>query len=291
MQEFTISDIETLSGIKAQTLRVWEQRYGILIPDRKQSNHRVYSNEDLKQILRIAHLNRSGLKISKIAGLSKADLARLITSEDNYKPDYDYLIRQFTSAVMDFNDVQFNHVYNAAYAQIDFEKIVLNIFYPMLMQTGKCWMTDQMMPSQEHFLSEMISSKIELEIQQLKKVRSGPVTLLFLPKGEYHRIPLLFITYLLKKNHKRVVNLGGDVSLDVIQEYINEKPVSRVHLHLITEFFEYKPDVFIKKLLQICKDQQIILSGPASANIRLIHDRLSFLSSMQEIMRYAALPA
>jgi DNA-binding transcriptional MerR regulator len=291
MQEFTISDIEMLSGIKAQTLRVWEQRYGILIPERKQSKHRVYSNEDLKQILCIAHLNRSGLKISKIAGLSKADFARLITTENNYKPDYEYLIRQLLTAAMDFNDVQFNKVYDAAYAQIDFEKIVLNIFYPMLMQTGKCWMTDQMMPSQEHFLSEMILSKIELEIQQLKTVSSGPSTLLFLPKGEYHRIPLLFITYLLKKNNKRAVNLGGDVSLDVIQKYINKRTVSRIHLHLITELFEFNPDNFFKKLLHICKDQQIILSGPASANIRLTHKRLLYLSSMQDIMRYAALPA
>jgi DNA-binding transcriptional MerR regulator len=290
MQEFTISDIEAISGIKAQTLRVWEQRYGILIPERKESKHRVYSNEDLKQILCIAHLNRSGLKISKIAGLSKADFARLISAEDSYQPDYEKLIRQFISAAIDFNEEQFNKIYQSAYTIIDFEKIVLNIFYPILMQAGKCWMTDEMIPSQEHFLSEMISSKIELEIQQLKKVRSGPVTLLFLPKGEYHRIPLLFITYLLKKNHKRAVNLGGDVSLEVIQEYINKKQVSRIHLHLITDFFEHKPESFIKKLLLICKDQQIILSGPASANIPIIHKRLFYLSSMQDILHYAGLP-
>lgn len=291
MQEFTISDIETLSGIKAQTLRVWEQRYGILIPDRKKSKHRVYSNEDLKQILCIAHLNRSGLKISKIAGLSKTDIGRLIASEENYKPDYEYLIRQLFATVMDFNDVQFNLIYNTARGQIDFEKIILNIFYPMLMHTGKCWMTNQMMPSQEHFLSEMISSKIELEIQQLKSVRSGPATLLLLPKGEYHRIPLLFITYLLKKNNKRAVNLGTDVSLEVIQEYLKKRIVGRIHLHLITELFELNPETFIKKLLQVCKDQQIFLSGPASANIRLTHKRLFYLNSMQDIMHYASLPA
>ncbi len=70
MSEFTIRDIENLCGIKAHTLRVWEQRYQMISPKRKASNHRLYDNEDLKYLLRIAYLYHNGHKISRLAKLS-----------------------------------------------------------------------------------------------------------------------------------------------------------------------------------------------------------------------------
>jgi MerR family transcriptional regulator, light-induced transcriptional regulator len=66
MGQYSIKDIETLSGIKAHTLRIWEQRYDLLIPERTETNIRYYNDDQLKMILNIALLNRNGYKISKI---------------------------------------------------------------------------------------------------------------------------------------------------------------------------------------------------------------------------------
>src|SRR5215467_3576534 len=80
MDKFTISDIENLCGIKAHTLRIWEKRYGIVAPKRKQSNHRYYDNEGLKYILQITYLYHNGYKISKIAGLRREELIELTST-------------------------------------------------------------------------------------------------------------------------------------------------------------------------------------------------------------------
>ena len=77
MNFFSISDIESLTGIKAHTLRIWEQRYKMFNPKRKESRHRQYDNEDLKYILRIAFLYNNGYKISKIAGFSEEEIKKL----------------------------------------------------------------------------------------------------------------------------------------------------------------------------------------------------------------------
>ena len=47
---YTISDLETLSGIKAHTIRIWEKRYHIISPSRSNTNIRFYSNDDLKRL-------------------------------------------------------------------------------------------------------------------------------------------------------------------------------------------------------------------------------------------------
>src|SRR4051812_42091484 len=80
MDRFTIGDIENLCGIKAHTLRIWEKRYDILTPKRKESNHRYYDNDDLKHILKVAYLYHHGYKISKIAGLQEEELKTLTSS-------------------------------------------------------------------------------------------------------------------------------------------------------------------------------------------------------------------
>ncbi|WP_350340142.1 MerR family transcriptional regulator [Paraflavitalea speifideaquila] len=59
---FSIRDVQNLTGIKAHTLRIWEQRHSILNPRRKQSNHRLYDNNDLKRLLRVAFLYQQGYK-------------------------------------------------------------------------------------------------------------------------------------------------------------------------------------------------------------------------------------
>jgi DNA-binding transcriptional MerR regulator len=77
-QEFTIKDLENFSGIKAHTIRIWEQRYGILSPDRTDTNIRKYNDTDLKSLLNISLLNSLGHKISNIAKLSDDQIREMI---------------------------------------------------------------------------------------------------------------------------------------------------------------------------------------------------------------------
>ena len=70
-QDFTIKDLENISGIKAHTIRIWEKRYDLLKPKRTDTNIRLYSPENLTKLLNIVLLNKNNYKISKIAQLSE----------------------------------------------------------------------------------------------------------------------------------------------------------------------------------------------------------------------------
>ena len=73
-QNFSIKDLENLSGIKAHTIRIWEKRYSILNPDRTSTNIRTYDSSNLQKILNVAFLNEHGYKISRISKLSDEEL-------------------------------------------------------------------------------------------------------------------------------------------------------------------------------------------------------------------------
>jgi len=80
MGQYSIKEVETLSGVKAHTLRIWEQRYDFLTPKRTDTNIRYYTDEQLRLLLNIGTLNRNGMKISKIAELGKEELNRKVMS-------------------------------------------------------------------------------------------------------------------------------------------------------------------------------------------------------------------
>jgi len=74
MAQYSIKDLEKLSGIQAHTIRIWEKRYHLVTPKRTATNIRIYTDEDLKRLLNVAALNHNGLKISKIAKLADGEM-------------------------------------------------------------------------------------------------------------------------------------------------------------------------------------------------------------------------
>jgi DNA-binding transcriptional MerR regulator len=110
MNLFSIRDIENLTGIKAHTLRIWEQRYNLFCPKRRESNHRFYDCEDLKHLLRIAYLYNQGHKISQIACCSPEEMARLALEIKPDTDNYEIFINQLTEASIDLDQPRFDKI-------------------------------------------------------------------------------------------------------------------------------------------------------------------------------------
>lgn len=113
MNHFTIKDIENLCDIKAHTLRIWEQRYELFTPKRKESQHRIYDNDDLKELLRISFLYHSGHKISKIAALNPEEIQQLVEKSSLQESNQEVFVHQLIEAGVDFNKEKFELIINS----------------------------------------------------------------------------------------------------------------------------------------------------------------------------------
>lgn len=286
MNQFTIRDIENLSGIKAHTLRVWELRYSLLTPKRKESNHRVYDNEDLKHILRISYLYHSGVKISHIAKLESSSIEKILTGVKTGSSN-EYLISQLIEAAIDFDDERFANILNGAFKG-PVEAAMLNIIYPFLKRIGLLWITEHIIPAQEHFSSSIITRKLILALETIGQI---PVTtkrtiLLYAPQHEHHELPLLFIHYLLKKNGNKVIYFGGNVYVKDIAVYCRQHKVTHLHFHLVTNLLDAGLDEYILDLSKRFPENQIIMSGPAVESVKVHPVNVRLLYSLQELMQF-----
>lgn len=216
MSQYSIKDLEHLSGIKAHTLRIWEQRYELLSPKRTATNIRFYDNDDLKLLLNVTVLNDHGYRISRIARMTReemhAEVMRLSQEYCNY-PDQ---IQSLCLAMVDMDEARFERVMSANIHRIGLERTMLDIVYPFLTRIGILWQTGAVNPAQEHFISNLIRQKIIVAIDNttLAFTEKSHTFVLFLPEGEQHEIGLLFAYYMLKRRNHRVYYLGQSLPID-----------------------------------------------------------------------------
>jgi DNA-binding transcriptional MerR regulator len=284
MNNFSIKDIERLSGIKAHTLRIWEQRHSMSLCKRKESQHRYYDNEDLKHILRIAYLYHNGYKISRIARLSEDEIKNQVNINAD-ESDYDLLIHHLVEASIDYDQFRFEKLLNNSLAQLGFEKFVVQICYPFFEKIGFLWMTEHVLPAHEHFSSYLIQKKIIVAIDELEqKLNNQYTVLIFAPSGEHHEIPLLVMQYLFKKHGTKTIYFGCNIAVPDLEYYCMHQRPTHLYVHLITNFLNQQAGEYIHFLLTKFPQQKLIISGPAFTEIKSSFENITILRSCEDMM-------
>jgi len=208
LSTYSIKDLEQLSGIKAHTLRIWEQRYNLLCPKRTDTNIRYYDDADLKLILNVALLNDNGYKISKIASMELSEMQEEVMKLTDRTLTHDDQIHALTICMIEMDEERFDKTLSTNILKLGFEQTMLNIIYPFMSKIGVLWQTGAINPAQEHFISNLVRQKLIVAIDGQIPSVGGKKFLLYLPQGELHEISLLFATYLIKNKGHKVIYLG-----------------------------------------------------------------------------------
>ncbi|AUC22875.1 MULTISPECIES: MerR family transcriptional regulator [Polaribacter] len=220
--DFTIKDLENISGIKAHTIRIWEKRYNLLEPKRSETNIRFYSNEDLQKLLNIVLLNNNDIKISKISKMSDEELilqTRALAFETSLN---DESINALKLSMFQFDKRLFNNVYEKLLEEKTFQEIFQEVFIPFLNDVGLLWQTDTLKPAHEHFISNLIVQKILINTEKLQFdiSESSKTYVLFLPENEIHEIGLLYLNYELVLRGAHTIYLGQSLPLNNLDYFL-----------------------------------------------------------------------
>lgn len=227
MSDYSIKDLERYSGIKAHTLRMWEQRYNLLTPHRTETNIRTYSNADLRHILNVSFLNNQGIKISHIAKLSAKEIHSRVLgiAESTIVPSIQ--IDSLIAAMIGYDEEGFEKTVELCCKKIGFDKTMTDVIYPFLQKLGVMWHAGMATPGQEHFVINLIRQKIIVAINNQAHItdKTSKKFLLYLPENEYHEVALLYYNYFLRNHGFRTTYLGQSVPYeDLIKAYKQIKP-------------------------------------------------------------------
>lgn len=266
MRTYSIKELENFSGTKAHTIRIWEQRYNLLNPQRTETGIRFYNDEDLKKILSTTVLQKAGLKISKIAQLSpeklKQELDKIDLLNVNSDIKVELAITNLLEAGLTFNEEKMNDEFNKFSSHFDVYSLFTQVIYPLLVRIGIMWGKDDLNPLQEHFISNCIRQKLLVEIDKIPlPTDSKNQVVLFLPEDETHEIGLLFSNYLLRKANIKTIYLGQQVPIINLVALINKTEIKKAFGFVLFSPGKEKLLKIIKTLSSECSNTDFYWSG------------------------------
>lgn len=220
---YSIKDIEAIVGIKAHTIRVWEQRYSLTSPNRTDTNIRMYSEEDLRKLLNISVLYRFGYRISELAIMQEEQLCKLVQEHTLKSEAAGGKMIALTTAMLDLNESMFERLLSTSILQLGLQKTMEEVIFPFFQQVGIMWQTGTINPAHEHFITNLIRQKLIVAIdgQPLQERLNAPRFLMFLPENEWHEIGLLYASFVIRSRGAKAIYLGQNVpygDLKVVSE-------------------------------------------------------------------------
>ncbi len=263
MGQYTLFELEKLTGILAPTLRVWEKRYHILIPHRTKTNRRWYDDDDLRHLLNISILYRNGIKISKIAAFSQSEITEKASLLTKNVVNSDTWIDSMIMAMISFNKQAVNEILLRSIINKGFEETFINLVFPFLRKVGILWHTGFVNTGAEHFISNIFRSRLISALDALTPPdnRARKRAIMYLPDNEFHELSLLFYAYIITMMGYEVIYLGQSTPIDSVIE-VNEKWHSDILVTGTTSGMTLtRPGEYVKILSTTFSTQKIFVAG------------------------------
>ncbi len=243
---YSIKDLENFCGIKAHTIRMWEKRYGILTPERSDSNIRHYTEEELKKLITVSILNRNGLKISKISQLNDNDLLHEVlrkesgdeTGDGTFKPG-DLII-----SALRFSEDEFRQRLNLFIRELGIREAYLKVFYPLMQKAKALWLTGCISKPQEQFIRHVIRTVIISEDMAMDNSLTGQNAAIINLGDNEAENNLVFLKCLLRKRGIEAVYTEGTLSAEDIKGIHSIRPFTILAVNLPAS----EPDDEVKRL-------------------------------------------
>ncbi len=214
------------TGLKPDTLRVWERRYGLPEPKRSSGGHRLYSERDIATVKWLMARKQEGMSIGRAAALwnsleaeGKDPLAMggRSAAPTTFTPTpvggatLADMRQEWIDACLAFDEQRAEGILAQAFALYAPETVALELLQKGVAQIGDGWYRGQTTVQQEHFASSLAVRRLHaLVMSAPPPTRSGRI-LVASPPEEAHDLGLLLLAFLLRRRGWHVVFLGARV--------------------------------------------------------------------------------
>lgn len=197
-----IAALAKRTGIAPDTLRKWEQRYGILRPSRTDGGQRRYSEHDVDRVLWLKARLGEGYRIGEAAALLGLETAQTATTSAQ-------LVRLILEATLRSDTAAVNRLLDHTFAQ-DMECACADVVQPLLVSVGDAWFHGSISIAQEHLVTSAVRARLERRLAETRAPVHGRAVLACAP-GERHELGLLMLAVTLRADGWDVAYLGPDV--------------------------------------------------------------------------------
>jgi MerR family transcriptional regulator, light-induced transcriptional regulator len=210
--KYNIKAASKMLGIQPGTLRAWERRYQMIAPIRNELGYRLYSEEHIKILKWLIKKVNLGFTIGQAVSLLENN--QLITDAERLQEGSQLtrLLDELLESLIQLNESKAQEIINSLFSLFTVEKVIFEIFDPLLVKVGDLWESGKITSAHEHFITSILRSRIETIFRSLPQTSLLHKAITVCGPGEVHELGLLMFSLFLRRKGFEVIYLGGGIS-------------------------------------------------------------------------------
>ena len=290
------------TGLNASVLRAWERRYGAVEPGRSEGGQRLYSEVDIRKLALLRELVDQGHAIGQVAGLSEAELRRLLLreqassqgpgseaatrAEDHAvegtesgtrrasegptslgEEDLDDFLEAGLTAVHSMSTEDLERTLHRAALALTPVELIDGLVVPLLNRIGLLWEQGEVGPASEHAASGVFRRFLDWSLEVLRPPpEAGPVLMAGTPAGQHHEFGSLLAAVIAAGEGWCAIPLGPDLPASELADAARRKRAGVVALSALhAPGAETVRDELLALRAELPGDVKILVGGPAAA--------------------------
>lgn len=212
---YTVGRTAQLTGVPRETLRKWEQRYGVVVPARTEGNYRLYDDEAVRRLSAMRHLVDAGWAPREAARRVIEEPAGAVAVLPRQEDSSPTQVDQLAACGEDFDIVGLERLLDEAFADADPVQVVDEWLMPSLVRLGIAWQRGTVTVAGEHFVSAAVLRRLSVAFDQLPHPGPhSPRALVGLARGSRHELGVMAFAMVLRSRGVAVTYLGGDLPVE-----------------------------------------------------------------------------
>ncbi|MFL2641395.1 MAG: MerR family transcriptional regulator [Thermodesulfobacteriota bacterium] len=305
-KEYPIRVVTKITGLSADQIRKWEERYSILNITRSSKGSRRFTDKDLELLQLMLEAKRLGFSLQEIGELNLGELRVMLNDFQGNLSKVSYPeLEQLSSSTREYFDTcidslkEYNitkmekAIYDVA-MELGAVYVIHKFMVPFIKHVGRLWKNNKISKSQERFANAVIRNYLENYRASFKGFNSeNPTALIATPKGQKAELGCLVNSCLSVASGWNNIYLGTDLSAeDLVQAVVSSKSSCLILSVLYPLDDQSLRNQLLKIRAGIGENVEIVINGKKSnvysetyktINAKVVHDLFSMPSLLEDV--------
>ena len=301
-KKYPIKVVAHKTGLSMHVIRIWEKRYNAVVPERTETNRRLYSKEDILKLDLLGKAMEIGHSIGAVANLSLSELKTLVKEDSKFQYDSNgsastqlekissnEYVDQFLSQLKNLNVQNLDMILKQASISLSRPKLIDEVIATIIEKIGENWRNGSLRIFHEHIATNVIRSFLSTLSNDTEYELNAPNIIVTTLKGQIHELGAMIVAASAVAEGWKVTYLGSNLPAEEIAAIA--KSINAKLLALSIVYPASDPNIIqeLEKLGQFLPpDISILVGGRAALSYKTTLDKINakIIIKIQDLRKY-----
>lgn len=315
--KYPINIVAQKTGLSSHVIRVWERRYGAVVPERTATNRRLYSDADIEKLMLLGKAVKSGHGIGNIAELSPERLRQILSLDNAPEARAEraaaptlkepatsrFYLEACMAAVKRLDGSELERAIGRAAVALSQPVLIDEVLVHLIHRVGDMWHDGRLRVIHEHLVTAVIRSFWGSMRSGQETPGNAPNLVITTPAGQQHELGAVMAAATAAAMGWKTTYLGPNLPAEEIAAALEFNPALAVALSIVYPEDDPLLEQELRKLRRyLPREVALIAGGRAVENYRnvleeigasIVYDLAGFREKLTGLRRgqVAAAPA